>query len=321
MAGRPAHPAGAWRDRGRNSLRTYRCFGITVASPLAFPGEWPPCPVADDPTLLVDGRLGSWRGAGEGGWSGVCDGERFAAERASNGAYRFFHGGRTLLELSPDHRRLTGDLDPAVTDVRWWRAVLDSILFTVALLRGGEALHAGAVATPAGAVAIAGPQASGKSTLLAHLVRHEDATLLCDDVLFVSATGPAVVAHPGPPLMTVPRTLPGTGSPPGTPIDDLADETWTAVATGVEPVALRRIVLLDRSAPRAADVLPEPEPFVALMRHLLPFPRTGPRAAARLALASEIARTVELVRLRAPLHYPVQGLAERALGSTLQART
>lgn len=299
-------------------MRTHRCFGMTIACSLALPGAWPARSVGDDPTTLVDGRLGPWEDSGEAGWSGVCDGERFAAERGANGAYRFFHGGRTLLELSPDHRRLTGDLDPARTDVRWWRTVLDSVLFTVALLRGGEALHAGAVRTADGAVAIAGPQGSGKSTLLAHLVRHHGLALLSDDVLFLDAAGPTVSAHPGPPLMTVPRAF---DDAPGMPIADLGDEIWTAVPTGVDPVPLRRIVLLDRSAGGPAEVAPEPEPFVALMRHLLPFPPARPRAGARLALAAKISETVELVRLRAALQYPVEKLAEYALGSTLQART
>lgn len=297
------------------AVRTHRCFGIAVACSLAVPGAWPPPTAGEETTRLVDGRLGPWEDSGEAGWSGVCDGERFVAEQGDDGAYRFFHGGRTLLELSPDQRRLTGDLDPARTDVRWWRAVLDSVLFTVALLRGGEALHAGAVATADGAVAIAGPQGSGKSTLLAHLVRHEGLALLSDDVLFLDATGPAVSAHPGPPVMTVPRAA----DVPGTPIADLGDEIWTAVPTVAEPVPLRRIVLLDRSGSGRAEVVPEPQPFVALMRQLLPFPPTPARAAARLALASAISETVELVRLRAPLRHPVEALAECALGSTLQA--
>ena len=36
------------------------------------------------------------------------------------------------------------------TEQSWWRVVLDSVLFTVALLQGYEALHAAAVATPDG---------------------------------------------------------------------------------------------------------------------------------------------------------------------------
>ncbi len=50
-------------------------------------------------------------------------------------------------------------------DPRWWRVVLDSVLFTVALLRGYEALHAGALATPGGVIAITAATGGGKSTL------------------------------------------------------------------------------------------------------------------------------------------------------------
>jgi hypothetical protein len=82
--------------------------------------------------------------------------------------------------------------------------VLDSVLFTVALLQGYEALHAGAVATPDGVIAITSAAGGGKSTLLAALLQRGLA-LMADDVLVLESRGTeATLAHPAAPLMTVP---------------------------------------------------------------------------------------------------------------------
>jgi hypothetical protein len=291
-------------------VRTHRCFGISVVSDLEFPGTWPPAPPDDDPTRLVHRSLGPWAGADSDGWAGVCDGERFVVARDAAGAHRFTHGGRALFELSPDHRRLAGDLSPERRTTGWWRALLDSVLFTVALLRGGEALHAGAVATDAGVVAIAGPSGAGKSTLLAHLVAEHGLQLVTDDVLFLSCGPRGVQAHPGPPLMTVPRA---GATAPGPVLAELGDERWTAAPVAARPAPLRRIVVLDRHGGPRAAAAPEPAPFPTLMRLLMPFPRTPARQASRLALAAELAGSVELVRMRAELRCPVREVADLVL--------
>ena len=298
-------------------MRTYRCFGIDVTASLDLPGAWPAAdPEAIDPVHLADGELGPWRGSGQGGWSGVCDGASFAVQRSDEGEHRFVIGGRSFVQLSADLRRLTGDLGSDTIDVWRWRALLDSVLFTVGLLRGGEALHAGAVATPDGAVAIAGPSGAGKSTLLAHLLTAHDCRLVADDILFLAPTDDAVLAHPGPPLMTVPS---GAGRGPGHRLATLGEELWTAVAVVPDPVPLRRIVVLDRSGGSQARSLPVEDPFPTLMRLLLAFPRASPRAAARLALAARLAASVQLVRLQAPISWPVEHLAQLALDGTLGA--
>ena len=119
---------------------------------------------------------------------------------------------RAIHHLSADATELRcAPADPA--EQSWWRVVLDSVLFTAALLRGYEALHAGAVATPGGAVAIAATTGGGKSTLLSALLS-DGLTLLTDDVLVLQARGgDSPLAHPGPPLMTVPARRPAAGLP------------------------------------------------------------------------------------------------------------
>ncbi len=122
--------------------------------------------------------------------------------------------------------------------------MLDSVLFTVALLRGYEALHAGAIAAPndrgdeggRGAIAITASTGGGKSTLLAELLGR-GLPLLADDVVVLESRGTAgpPLAHPAAPLMTVPavrvQALVGAMTP--APAD--AGETPTSAGDTTAP--------------------------------------------------------------------------------------
>jgi hypothetical protein len=292
---------------GDDEVKGYHCFGIPVASCLSFPGAWPAMPPRADATVVATGDLPPWDGTDEVAWQGLVDQERFVVRRSRHGGHRFFHGGRTLFDLSADNRVLLGATD-VDRDTLWWRALLDSVLFTVGLLRGNDALHAGAVATHAGAVAVVGRSGAGKSTLLGHL-KARGADLVTDDVLFVSAGPDCVLAHPGPPLMSLPHGLKDIGAS----VSRVRDEVWAAVPVVPEPIPLRRIVLLDRRRNVGAPTLTAEPPLTVLMRHLLEFPRTAERAASRLSTASAIAEHVEILRLRADVATPPGQLADLAL--------
>ncbi len=73
--------------------------------------------------------------------------------------------------------------------------LVDQVLPLVVNLRGGEALHATAVATRSGVCAFTGPAGSGKSTLAASFVL-SGYPLVCDDCLALSE-GAAISALPG----------------------------------------------------------------------------------------------------------------------------
>jgi len=116
---------------------------------------------------------------------------------------------RALHHLSSDASVLQcAPADPA--DPSWWRVVLDSVLFTVALPQGYEALHAGAVATPDGVIAITAASGGGKSTLLSELVGRGMA-LMADDVLVLAPRGTdfslslSPLTYPAPPLIDRPK--------------------------------------------------------------------------------------------------------------------
>jgi hypothetical protein len=286
-------------------------FGLDLLTDLAPPGIWEAKPVTEP---LVQLRLttsaaiaDSWSGFDSIGWDGVIDGATFVVERGRAGDHRFVHGTdseiRAVHHLSPDAGMLQCAPDNS-EDPSWWRVVLDSVLFTVALLHGYEALHAGAIATPEGAIAITASSGGGKSTLLSELMRH-DLTLVADDVLVLESRGTrAPLAHPAAPLMTVPATrVPlldqsGTPAPPPIPVS-LNDERWIAVPVHTEPLPLSALVLLNRGRGLATSLHKVDTPLAALISSLLRFPRARERELARFELASDIAAHVAIWQLDA----------------------
>jgi len=262
-------------------------------------------------------------------------------QRGAAGDHRFVHGAppdrsgapaaatRAIHHLSADAAVLRcAPSDPSGPS--WWRIVLDSVLFTVALLRGYEALHAGAVATPdgSGAIAITAASGGGKSTLLSELLGRGE-PLLADDVVVLESRGAeGPLAHPAAPLMTVPAVrvpaLLGAADTPQAPqtICAIDDERWIAVPVHPEPLPLRVLVVLDRrpssqlsgaepSLQRIAD------PLAPLLGSLMAFPTSPERQRARFELASVLAATTALWRLTADLATPPDALADTLLAGTL----
>ena len=297
-------------------------FGLSLLVDRRPPGAWEAQPV-QEPSLQIRSASfmaleESWSGFEGIGWQGVIDGAPFVVERGVAGDHRFVHGAqpdrrgvpsaqtRAVHHLCADASRLQcAPSDPA--DPSWWRVVLDSVLFTVALLRGYEALHAGAIATPDGAIAITAGTGGGKSTLLATLLQRGLA-LMADDVLLLKPRGTeAPLALPAPPLMTVPATripMLREAAPPVT-ISSIDDERWIAVPVRPEPLPLKALILLDRrpaSSQRSgqrASLTKIESPLAPLLEALLSFPRSLERQRARFELASVVASTAGLWRLEA----------------------
>jgi hypothetical protein len=268
------------------------------------------------PQMVAD----SWSGMAAIGWEGFIDGAPFVVQRGQAGDHRFVHG----VDPTPSHdgndshgklprgtlaaHHLSADASvlqcaPAHEDEQsWWRVVLDSVLFTVALLQGYEALHAGALATPTGVIAITATTGGGKSTLVAELVKH-GLTLMADDVLVLQSSGPDAppLAHPAPPLMTVPierlQTLTEVGPPE--PIGSLADECWIPIPVHPEPLPLKALVVLNRRHGLPTGMRRADNQLAALLGSLLRFPRTPERELARFELAGAISGHVPIWELDA----------------------
>jgi hypothetical protein len=294
-------------------------FGLGLLTNLAPPGAWAPRPLAEP---LVELRAASpaalhalWSGTESIGWEGTIDGAPFVVERGHAGDHRFVHGApperdgtpaattRAVHHLCPNARVLScAPRDPE--DPSWWRELLDSTLFSVALLRGYEALHAGAIATPGGAIAIAASTGGGKSTLLAELLGR-GVELVADDVLALEARGEAQtpLTHAAPPLMTVPaarlaRLQDALASAPPT-IATLAQERWIAVPVHGEPLPLAGVVMLDRAPGLPTALRREHQPLAALVGSLLRFPRTRARERSRFEMAGAIAAHAPVWKLEA----------------------
>jgi hypothetical protein len=311
-------------------------FGLGLLSDLPLPGAWQARAPGGEPVL----RLGTaspqevserWSGLHAVGWEGTVDGARFTVQRGVAGDHRFVHGAsceraRAVHHLTADSSELW--CAPAdLSDPSWWRVVLDSVLFTVALIEGYEALHAAAVVTPGrdGVIAITAPMGGGKSTLLSELLR-EELTLVADDVVVLagSGSGSAPMAHPAPPLVTLPsarisalRTAHG-GTP--APICVLGEESWVGVPTHPEPLPLRSLVVLERSPGGQLSLSRVRSPLSHLMSSLMSFPRTRERERARFELASEIAASVGIWKLTAGLDTPPQALAATLLEGEAASR-
>jgi hypothetical protein len=277
----------------------------------------------------------AWSGLEEVSWEAMIDGAPFVVERGVGGDHRFVHGvapdqngvpqagARALHHLCANASVLRcAPCDP--DDPSWWRLVLDSVLFTVALLRGYEALHAGAIATPTGVIAITAASGGGKSTLLAELLARGLA-LMADDVLVLEPRGSlAPLAHPGPPLMTVPAarmaTLNGRGIQ--ATICSIDDERWIAVPVHAEPVPLKALIVLERrpepatggSAPSLRKI---EKPLAPLLESLMNLPDTAARQRTRFELASVLASESAVWRLTADLDTPPEALADLLLATEL----
>ena len=269
-----------------------------------------------------------WSGVAAIGWDGLIDGAPFIVERGFAGDYRFVHGAPPNRGGAPAPgtlavHHLSADLGVLLcapseeAGPLWWRVVLDSVLFTVSLLHGHEALHAGAVATPDGAVAITAATGGGKSTLLAALLQR-GLMLMADDVLALESRGAeSPLALPAPPLMTVPaeRTPMLSEASASRTICSIENEHWIAVPVSPEPLPLKALVVLDRR-PRAQRSRSEvsltriASPLAPLLDALIDFPRVPERRRARFELASAISHTVRLWRLAADLDTPPDVLAD-----------
>jgi hypothetical protein len=309
-----------------------RAFGLSFYVEGAVPpGAWEPRPqVGPALELRIVGPQAmakEWSGRTADGWSASIDGARFAVERGIAGDHRFVHGGHPDKNASAEPTIAVFHLDAGMkvlscapadpSELSWWRVALDSVLFTVALLKGYEALHAGAIADQAGAIAITAASGGGKSTLLLELVQR-GLQLMADDVLILEprAAG-APLVHPAPPLMTVPtaqikppKATDGRQWDAPQRICEVGEESWIAARVGLAPLPLHALVVLDRRAGARLTIERIREPLAPLLNALLGYPRTDERERARFEMASTIACETVILRLTADLDTTPAALAE-----------
>lgn len=303
MTTKPPEPPAFWH---------YRAFALPVRSSLPLPGLAPSAPETGALTLEVAPRReidDLWSGpAGEPIWSTAIDGSPYAMRLGRADDYLMTYGDDALYLLSADLRELRcAPEQPA--DPAWRRLLLDTVLWTVSLLRGVELMHASAVKGTTGVVAIAAFSGGGKTSLAWELIRR-GAALFTDDILALPAVGGELRAHPGPGLMNLPHPEQGRHLV-GEVLGSFPTEEWVTVpraALGAERLAavclLRRrrgaTLALRRLNPTVLDLLP----------FSLAFPDLRGRLQQQFMLYSRVATEVPVYELSASLDAPPGSLAD-----------
>ncbi len=151
--------------------------------------------------------------------------------------------------ISADGKKLLGAVGGG-RDEAWQRLLVAQALPFAAVLQGLEVLHASAVATEGGAVALSGHSGSGKTSLALELCRR-GAGFLADDVLAIERVDGQLVAHPGAPMAGIDHgeaerlsAAGGTARPEVLATDHR--EQVARVLTVPTPLPLRTLFFLER---------------------------------------------------------------------------
>lgn len=286
----------------------YRAFGLVVDSEIPWPG-CPPAERAGGPDLVLRrSRIAAPRG--EEIWSATIDGRPVTLTRREDGRHVLTHGDRARFEISAGAASLTVDA-PGEQESLWQRFMLDTALFSASHLAGHELLHGTGLAHEGGVLAILAGSGAGKTSLaLALLAR--GAALVADDVLAIDRAGGAMVVHPGPPVMNVPRSA--AAGLEGERLADVGDEVWMSVRRFArEPLPMRALVLLRRDGDGPARAEPLALTPLDLLPHGVGFVATRERERERFELLADVAATVPAMTLTAAPSVPAAELADELL--------
>lgn len=286
--------------------RCYSAFGLALRSSFQLPGMT--AGEAEEGSLPLELRLiapaeleEAWSGPrSAGSWRGkLGDGHELSIIWGEAGDLLFDYSGGARFLFDPARPRLACAADDPAGPA-WQRVLLSRVLPNLALAYGCEALHAAAVEMPFGVVAIAAPSGSGKSSLMAELMRR-GAPLFTDDVLVLSRRDGVLVAHPGSPHANLSGDLAGPSTPEqlGEPLADFDGERWIGVHKASRRVSrVAAVALLERDGGLPLEVTPLAATPLALAPHMLGLPDDEPgREASRFALYSDLVESAALLRL------------------------
>lgn len=233
----------------------------------------------------------------------------FATLEGETGDLLFHFGSRAMFHLDDRHRHLRCEFT-AGPDRLSERVLLDTVLWTISLARGHELLHAAAVTTPAGVLALVADQGGGKSTLAAEFLRRGSA-LFADDILALSDGDGRLVGHPGPAVMNLPLAVDPAAVRAAEILGRFGDEHWVAVKPVPQaPAPPAAIVLVHRAPGESLRC----ERVAATTLTLLPFAVTLPHMTARrrrrFELFGRLAETTPVLRLTADPATPAAALAD-----------
>ncbi len=304
----------------------YVAYGLQIDSAFRFPGMTP-CTQPDLPRLSVALSQGSDPTSTAGPdypplWEGrLGDGCCLALRRGSDGQLVFVYGDRARYVLSSDLCSLI--CRPLRSGLHWQRILLSKVLAIVSVIRGHEALHAAAVDSPSGVVAILAPSGAGKTTTALELMRH-GWPLFTDDILTLKVRDGRVLAYPGTPHMNVIQSARDAITPEqqAQELGWLAGERWLALrshTSGPRPVRLICIIERRRRESLACRQL-SPSPLVLVPYHLGVFD-SPTRQRGRFKLYGELTASTALVALRFGQDDPPVAVAETIVRALEHAPT
>jgi hypothetical protein len=284
-------------------MRTsYVAYGLQFDS-FALPGMTPQT-ARGLPALelrrCTPGELDSrWSGPNQSSvWRGrVGDGTRLLIEGGKRGDVLFTYGARARYRLDRAGEKL--QCAPREEGLRWRQVLLARILPNVAIARGYEALHASAVESPAGVVAIAAPSGTGKTTLALELTRR-DWPLVTDDVLVLEDGPEGVFAHPGPPHANVAdsRLSEEVCAEIGLSLAIHAGERWVALRVcALEARPVCAVCLLRRGPGLRLEARPLSGGQLPLLPHMLGLRGDASRERRRFSTYANLAAGASLLEL------------------------
>ena len=272
-------------------LRLWPEIGLPVALPAA---------TADGPEVRVElGRVRAPRSATPV-WRPTIDGRRVVVGRCPAGELDVRFGDEAAFRIARGGDTVTCAPHRGSESSAWHRFLLDTVLWSVALVRGRVAVHAAAVAVRGSVVAIVGGTGAGKTTTAIALLRR-GAELVSDDVLVLSPDDRHVMAHPAPPTLNADRDVdPAALADVGPLIARLGDERWVAVRRAVPgPLPLGAVIVLRRApGPTGMRRQPPPDGVLTLEAHSVSLPGL-PRihAQRRFEVLADVAARVPVVEL------------------------
>lgn len=294
----------------------YVAYGLALRSSFRLPGMVPTdaegLPHLDLELVTPEELAKRWSGAkGAPAWRGrLGDESDLTVEHGIAGDLLFTNGERGCFRLDPSGTALA--CAPRLAGLHWQRTLLTKVLSSVSIARGYEALHASAVESPSGAIAIAAPAGAGKTTLALELMAR-GGSLLSDDVLILAPGPDGVLAHPGTPHMNVAASSPDGLSPNdvGSVLGVLSGECWVAArAIACEPCPVHAICLLERGGNQSLDVqLLSPHPM-PLARYVLGPRHDADRERRKFELFADLTSSASLLRVTCGATHPPADLAD-----------
>ncbi len=239
-------------------------------------------------------------------WSTVIDGRPFVLWAGSEGDHLMRWGDAEFHLSSSADRLMCAVGDPA--EPAWQRQLMDTVLHTVALIRGGDALHASVVEVGGRAVGIVAASGGGKTTLASELLLR-GGRLVSDDVLFLRRDGAGFMAQPGPPLMNLPSER--LDALPLALLATFGDEAWVQVEHAVaHELPLGSLWLLERADGVETAATRIPASPLPLMAHTLVMGNREDRDRYLFEFLGDVVKAVPMYRLTAGLETGPEILAD-----------